>query len=446
MKNKMKVVAGSVAMIALSASLTVGGTLALFTSESNVDVAVTAGKVAISATVSGLETYSYDQPTVNQNGKWSNGGEATVVENVVTLSRITPGDSVKLDIDVASGSDVTVQYRLIIEATKDTGLLSGLNISVDFKDGLDEYDVENFIGFAATKWMTLSSTTTDVAKAKLTIALPEEAGNEYQGKEASLSYRVEAIQGNAKMRDMFENNEIKNADDFRYFAALLSSSTKTFEGETISLTTDVATAQNLTMRGANFNGNGKTIDGFAITERANCAITTTGGTVENVTILGAPRGVGSGSSGTYKLSKDLVINNVYVDEGTYAINVGGGNGNKMTVTDSTLYGWTSYSGLSAAEFDGCTFGQGQTDYAHLRAYDDTTFTACKFEQGFTIDADATGFENGAGLTVTLSDCYYGNTLITAQNFAQLLTEQESNKYTDALKQCTVIVNGVVVVW
>ena len=92
------------------------------------------------------------------------------------------------------------------------------------------------------------------------------------------------------------------------------------------------------MNGGSLDGNGNIIDGSGITERTNCAITSTGGTVENVNIIGAPRGVGTGSSGTYALSEDLLIRNVLVDEGTYAINVGNGNGYQMLVFDSTLYG------------------------------------------------------------------------------------------------------------
>ncbi len=215
------------------------------------------------------------------------------------------------------------------------------------------------------------------------------------------------------------------------------------KGETVALATDVATVENIVMNGGSLDGNGNTIDGTGITERTNCAITATGGTVENVNIIGAPRGVGTGSSGKYSLSEDLLIRNVFIDEGTYAINVGNGSGYQMLVFDSTLYGWTSYSGLSLASFEGCTFGQGETDYAYIRAYDATSFSDCTFEEGFKLGVNADGFENGEGFTVTITNCYYGETLITAENFAELLTVA-GDEDTEAFKSCTVVIDGVTV--
>ena len=216
------------------------------------------------------------------------------------------------------------------------------------------------------------------------------------------------------------------------------------DGDSVMLGADIETRENIVMNGGNLDGNGKTLNGSQITERTNCAITSTGGTVSNLNIIGAPRGIGTGSSGTYALSEDLLVENVFIDEGTYAINIGNGNGKNLTVSNSTLYGWTSYSGLSLAEFIDCTFGQGKTDYAYIRAYDATNFTNCKFEDGFKIGANSTGFEEeGVGFTITITNCYYGETLITAENFATLLTVL-GDEDTESLKLCTVVVDGVTV--
>ena len=54
MKRKNKVLLTSMATIAMSTSLLVGGTYALFTSESEVDIAVTSGKVEVTATAQNL--------------------------------------------------------------------------------------------------------------------------------------------------------------------------------------------------------------------------------------------------------------------------------------------------------------------------------------------------------------------------------------------------------
>ncbi len=218
-------------------------------------------------------------------------------------------------------------------------------------------------------------------------------------------------------------------------------------GNNTILKNDVATTDKLIMNGGTLNGNGQTIDGsdyYADNYNSSydCAITTSGGTIENLTVLNSFRGIGSGSSGDYEMTEDLIINNVTVDKGTYAINVGIGNGYKMIVTDSVLYGWTSYSGLSLADFTNCTFGFGNSSYmGNINIYDDSNFTDCDFE-----DDGESGFWLSpveAGVTITLDNCYYEGTLITANNFVSLLVYPEQSEY-DAYQNVTVVVNGVTV--
>ena len=71
------------------------------------------------------------------------------------------------------------------------------------------------------------------------------------------------------------------------------------------------------------------------------------------------------------------------------------------------------------------------------------FIECKFEEGFKIGANSTGFENGEGFTITFTNCYYGEKLITAENFTEFLT-LIGDEDTESLKSCTVIIDGVVV--
>lgn len=188
---------------------------------------------------------------------------------------------------------------------------------------------------------------------------------------------------------------------------------------------------------AKFDGNKNVLDASNVKSGSDCAITTLGGKIQKVTVNGAGRAIGTGSSGTYALADDLLINKVTIDGGTYAINIGNGNGYDMDVKSSTLYGWISYSGLAQAEFNKCTFGQGNTEYAYVRMYDDTKFVNCDFEEGFKIGA------NEAGLTIELSKCYYGNVKITAENFVSLLTVA-GDEDTEMLKKCTIKVDGKVV--
>ena len=76
------------------------------------------------------------------------------------------------------------------------------------------------------------------------------------------------------------------------------------------------------------------------------------------------------------------------------------------------------------------------DYAYMVAYTDTDMTDCIFNDGYQFAAGATG------KTFTFTNCKLGDgTKITAENFAEKLGDVD-----DALKGCTVIVDGVTVSW
>ncbi len=315
---------------------------------------------------------------------------------------------------------------------------TGCNINInDYTNGKSAYEIAVDNGFEGTEQEWLASLG----------GAQGEKGNDGVGvKDIQISYEV-GEDGNTYMVFTFTyadntTNVIKTIiPESASTAEALISALAT--GKSVVLATDVATTENIVMNGGSLNGNGNTINGEGITTRIDCAVTTTGGTVENVDIIGAPRALGSGSSGNYSLLSDLIIKNVYVDGGTYAINVSGGNGYQMRVSDSTLYGWTSYAGLSLASFVNCVFGQGQTSYAYIRAHDSTSFTDCKFEDGFKFGVASEGFADGEDLVVTLTNCYYGETLVTAGNFAELLTIP-GDEDTESLKSCIVIVDDVAV--
>ena len=145
----------------------------------------------------------------------------------------------------------------------------------------------------------------------------------------------------------------------------------------------------------------------------DCAVYTNGGTIKNLTINGAFRGIL-----TAGCSADIVIDNVIIDDVCYTISSDGSNPNySIIVTNSTLNGWTSYtSGYKSVSFTNCRFGQGTGSYryAYCRPYSNTTFTGCVFEVGYEFDATQ--------CTSTFVNCYVGDTLITADNVVSLLGE------------------------
>lgn len=198
MKKKNKVLATSVATIALCASLVAGGTYALFTSESEVNIAVTSGTVDVRATAGALTLYSNNE---KQTGNaFANGGTATKVENEISIDRMTPMDSVNFDVKIENYSDVKVQYRTVIKAVDDTGLFEALDVTFT-----ENNESQTFAGgIAYADWATLDAgdnnpnTPEDVSTINVNIEFPNgDNQNVYQGKSCKLAVVVEAVQANA---------------------------------------------------------------------------------------------------------------------------------------------------------------------------------------------------------------------------------------------------------
>ncbi len=180
MKTKSKILLSSIASIALCSSIAVGGTFALFTSESQVNIAITSGKVAVVANATALTTYSMD--VKQAEGTFENGGTASLVDNVLTLTNVTPGDKATFTINVENESTISVKYRLTWD------------VAGDLADGLEI--LANDAALANVDWTNLA-VGEDVASIAVSVELPEEVGNKYQGKTASVSFLLEAVQANA---------------------------------------------------------------------------------------------------------------------------------------------------------------------------------------------------------------------------------------------------------
>ena len=201
---KKKVLLTSIATIALCLCLIAGSTFALFTSESKVDISIKAAKVEMTASISDFKLesvqadpngtivdefggkYSY----VERKDTFANGGTAVVTGSVVTLDKVTPGDKVSFNVEGANTSDVTIQYRYIIECIEGLDALAeGLVVSIN---GVEYNCLKSY----TSTWMTLQPGQ-DITKIPVSIELPVKAGNEYQSKSAKLRVAIEAVQGNA---------------------------------------------------------------------------------------------------------------------------------------------------------------------------------------------------------------------------------------------------------
>ena len=393
MKTTGKVLLSSIASIALSTSIAVGGTFALFTSESKVNIAITSGKVAVVANATDLTTYSMD--VEQTEGTFENGGTASLVDNVLTLTNVTPGDKATFTINVKNESTISVKYRLT------------WNVAGDLADGLEI--LANDAALANVDWTNLA-VGEDVDSIAVSVELPEEAGDEYQGKTANVSFLLEAVQANAadsyssNLDDIKNNLAEGNASLVGDVTGTASSGGYNKAGFTVSA-------------GQVLNGNGHTLTVNGANSTWDCAIYTNGGTIKNLTVGGAFRGIF-----TAGCSSDIVIDNVTIDNVCYTFNSDGANPNySVIVTNSTLNGWTSYSGsYKSVSFTDCNFGAGTGGYkyAFCRPYSATTFTNCVFEEGYEFDATCA--------TSVFVDCYVGDTLITRDNVVALLGDSAAN--------------------
>ena len=108
---RKKIVLTSLFTVAMCLSLIVGATFALFGSESKKNIAVTSGKIDVSAKIVSLDTYS--RGTATQNGEFANGGGAEIdADNAgVTVDRMSPGDKIVVKIDVENNSNIAYRQR-----------------------------------------------------------------------------------------------------------------------------------------------------------------------------------------------------------------------------------------------------------------------------------------------------------------------------------------------
>lgn len=168
----------------------------------------------------------------------------------------------------------------------------------------------------------------------------------------------------------------------------------------------------LVLNGAIINGNGNTLTVTGANNTWNCAIYTTGGTIKNLTVGGAFRGIF-----TAGCSEDIIIDNVVLDNVCYTFSSDGSNPDySVIVTNSTLNGWTSFtSGYKSVSFNDCIFGKGTGayQYAYMRPYSDTAFSNCVFSEGYELDARQTD-------DITLYNCTVGGVKLTQDNLTTLL--------------------------
>lgn len=217
MKNaKRSVIITAILAIIMCASLVAGATFALFSSSSSVNIAVTSGNVEVTASVVDIQKSYVDENDETVNGKLFS-GDATFDEgaHTVTLSNVLPKDTVEFKVRVVNGSNVAIKYRMVMSVVEDNGLFSSLDIKLDGK---------KFYGYTSGTKYALLEAGQQIADIPVVISLPE--GATCNNTACKLTYKVEAVQGNASVEDFPEVPEntlaVNTTEDVRVLEKAIS--------------------------------------------------------------------------------------------------------------------------------------------------------------------------------------------------------------------------------
>lgn len=217
---KKKIILSSILSIMICLCLIAGSTYALFTSQSQVNIAATSGKVAVEAImVDSLTLTSLGKPMTDV---FENGGTAAIEGQTLTLKNLTPGDKAEFSIRITNNSTVNMQYR--IKWTVDGTLFDAL---VATADGA----VINNCVSDWTEWTAPTSDGDRIVSIPVSVELPVEVGNAYQEASARISFTVEAVQGNGT--ELFGTTYVSTVEDLQ--AAIE-------QGGKITLTGDIVVA------------------------------------------------------------------------------------------------------------------------------------------------------------------------------------------------------------
>ena len=216
----------------------------------------------------------------------------------------------------------------------------------------------------------------------------------------------------------------------------------TLNAENVSVKKDDVVIKDMTIKGSgsagtggtlNINGNNTTIENVDYQGDGNIAITISTGkdnagtVIKNTKITNAFRGLQF-----WALSGNSVISNCVLDIAGYTFNIDSAvAGSTLTIKDTTLNGWTSYtSGIELVSFENCKLGL--KAYEFLRPYSETKLTNCEFTSaGYQLNAGGSD-----AYTITLTNCTKNGVAITADNVKDLLLDTD-----DWNNNATLIVNG-----
>ena len=383
-----------------------------------------------------------------------------------------PGCTYELQpIVIKNAGNLALKYKIVISGIQgDAALNNAIEWTITNTSTVTALDADHALAAGASDTLTIKG------------HMRKDAGNEYQGKSidgigitvVATQYTYESDSNNNQYDVNAEYPVISNADfadaiENADAGSVVDLASGTFQlpsnsipaGVTItgagkensvlqvnksSITSNDVTIKNIAIKGSgasgtsgslNISGNNTTIENVNYRGQAGkiaIAVSTgdsnSGTVIKDTKITNAFRGIQF-----WRLSGNSVIDNCVLDISGYTFNIDAVAPNStLTVKDSTLNGWTSYtSGIELVTFDNCKFGL--HTYEYLRPYSNTVLTDCEFTSaGYQLNAGGSD-----AYTITLNNCTKNGTAITAGNVVSLLLDTE-----DWNSNVTLIVNGVTV--
>ena len=383
-----------------------------------------------------------------------------------------PGCTYELQpIVIKNAGNLALKYKIVISGIQgDAALNNAIEWTITNTSTVTALDADHALAAGASDTLTIKG------------HMREDAGNEYQGLSidgigitvVATQYTYESDSNNNQYDVNAEYPVISNADfadaiENADAGSVVDLASGTFQlpsnsipaGVTItgagkensvlqvnngSITSNDVTIKNIAIKGSgasgtfgslNISGNNTTIKNVNYRGQAGkiaIAVSTgdsnSGTMIKDTKITNAFRGIQF-----WRLFGNSVIDNCVLDISGYTFNIDAVAPNStLTVKDSTLNGWTSYtSGIELVTFDNCKFGL--HTYEYLRPYSNTVLTDCEFTSaGYQLNAGGSD-----AYTITLNNCTKNGTAITAGNVVSLLLDTE-----DWNSNVTLIVNGVTV--
>ena len=417
-----------------------------------------------------LDVQLLDEQGNTLEGKTLSWKKAAGHENEAVLWE--PGCTYELQpIVIKNAGNLALKYKIVISGIQgDAALNNAIEWTITNTSTVTALDADHALAAGASDTLTIKG------------HMREDAGNEYQGLSidgigitvVATQYTYESDSNNNQYDVNAEYPVISNADfadaiENADAGSVVDLASGTFQlpsnsipaGVTItgagkensvlqvnksSITSNDVTIKNIAIKGSgasgtsgslNISGNNTTIENVNYRGQAGkiaIAVSTgdsnSGTVIKDTKITNAFRGIQF-----WRLSGNSVIDNCVLDISGYTFNIDAVAPNStLTVKDSTLNGWTSYtSGIELVTFDNCKFGL--HTYEYLRPYSNTVLTDCEFTSaGYQLNAGGSD-----AYTITLNNCTKNGTAITAGNVVSLLLDTDGWN-----SNVTLIVNGVTV--